>query len=311
MRLFGRKPVAAPAVVLEHVRPARGADFSAASSSKRLEDLVDEFLAYQRVYTEDPGTTDFNLRVIRRYLGTRLLTDIGPREIETMIAARLEDGIAKSTINRQSATLSKFFSWAMERDYHPGPNPMCRVKKFRESPGRARYLTADEAARLIAAAAHHLKPILIAALHTGGRLQEVLTLLWGDVDLERGIVMFRRETTKSRKERQVPLTQELAATLRRLRPGAPDERIFDYNGQEITSVRIAFLRSCRKAGLGRDVVFHTLRHTFASWFVMNGGDPYRLQKLLGHSSMTLTQRYAHLSAEFIQAAVHFIGPPKG
>lgn len=278
--------------------------------SRSLEEVAVEFLAHQRIYTEDPETTESNLRIIKRHLGARLLTDIGPREVESMIAARLQDGISKATINRQSATLSKLFRWSIDRGYHPGPNPMRQIKKFRESPGRVRYLTADEASRLILAAAHHLKPILVAGLHTGGRLNELLTLRWADIDFDRGIVSFRKETTKSRKERQVPLTPELAATLRRLRPGSSDQRVFEYNGRQLVSVRSAFKRACRKAELGRDVVFHTLRHSFASWFVMNGGDPYRLQKYLGHSTMTLTQRYSHLSAEFIREGVQFIGPPQ-
>ena len=278
--------------------------------SRSLEDVAVEFLAHQRIYTEDPETTESNLRIIKRHLGSRLLVDIGPREIEGMIAARIQEGVAKATINRQGATLSKLFAWSIERGYHPGPNPMRQIKKFRENPGRIRYLTGEEASRLILAAAPHLKPILVAGLHTGGRLNELLSLKWGDIDFDRGIVSFRRETTKSRKERQVPVSPELTATLRRLRPGAPDERVFEYNGRGLVSVRSSFKRACRKAGLGRDVVFHTLRHSFASWFVMNGGDPYRLQKYLGHSTMTLTQRYSHLSPEFIRDGVQFIGPPQ-
>ena len=276
---------------------------------RTLSDVADEFLAYQRIYTEDPQTSEFNLRILKRYLGARVLVEIEPRDIEAMIAARLQDEIARSTINRQCATLSKLFSWSIERGYHPGPNPMKRIRKFRESPGRVRYLTPDEASRLELAAAHHLKPIIVAALHTGGRLNEVLSLTWGDVDFDRGLVSFRRENTKSRKERQVPLSPQLLANLKRLRPGPPDEKIFEYNGRELTSVRTAFLRACKKANLGRDVVFHTLRHTFASWFTMNGGDPYRLQRYMGHSSMTLTQRYSHLSQDYIRDGVQFIGPP--
>jgi integrase len=276
---------------------------------RTLSDVADEFLAYQKIYTEDPDTTAFNLRIIKRYLGPRLLKEVTFQDIERMIAARIEDGIARSTINRQGATLSKLFTWSIDRGYHPGPNPMRKIKKFRESPGRIRWLTGDEASRLILAAAHHLKPIIIAALHTGGRLGELLSLLWSDIDFDRGIVVFRKETTKSGKERQVPLSPELAATLKRLRPGPPDQTIFEYNGHNLVSVRTAFLRACKKAGLGRDVVFHTLRHTFASWWVMKGGDPYRLQKCLGHSSMALTQRYSHLSPDFIRDGVQFIGPP--
>jgi len=277
---------------------------------KNVSEIAEEFLAYQRIYTEDPASSEFNLRIIKRHLGTRLLIDVSPREIEAMIAERLQAGIAKATINRQSATLSKMFNWSIERGYHPGPNPMRQIKKFRESPGRVRYLTADEASRFLLASAHHLKPIVLTALHTGGRLEELLTLTWGDVNFDLGIVSFKRATTKGRKERQVPLSPELSSGLRRLRPGAAQELVFTYNGRKIGSVRTSFLTAQKKAGLGTDVVFHTLRHTFASWFMMNGGDLYRLQKYLGHSSLAMTQRYSHLSPEFIRDGVRFIGPPR-
>jgi integrase len=282
---------------------------------KRLDDVAQEFLVYQREHTEDPESTVSNLRIISRHLGRRLLTEIGPREVEAMIAARLQDGIAKSTINRQSATLSKLFSWSIERGYHPGPNPMEQVKRFQETRGQIRYLTPDEAGQLILAAANHLKPIIVAALHTGGRLNEVLSLEWQDVDFAGGLVTFRRSTLKGRRDRQVPLTAELAATLRALQPHGPQEwrprmRVFEYKRRGLVTVREAFTTARRKAGLGRDVVFPTLRHTYAAWFVLNGGDLFHLQQYLGHANIALIDRYSHLSPHTSRSGVEFIGPPR-
>ncbi|MCZ6696139.1 MAG: site-specific integrase, partial [Acidobacteria bacterium] len=85
---------------------------------------------------------------------------------------------------------------------------------------------------------------------------------------------------------------------------------FTFNGQPMKRLTTAFDRARRRAGLGEDVTFHTLRHTFASWFMMNGGDLYRLQRYMGHSTITLTQRYAHLSPDYMREGVEHFGPPK-
>lgn len=279
------------------------------SGGKKFSEVTDEFLRHRAIYSDDRRTTPSNIRILKRALGELRLTEITPTEIEAMIAARIADGVSRATINRQRATLSKFFSWAMGRGYHPGPNPVKAVVKFRESPGRTRYLTPDEAKRLVLAAAHHLKPIILTALHTGGRLSELLALRWGDVDLDRRVLVFRRETTKSRRQRVVPIDDELLSVLKAMRPGAAQEPVFDYNGRAMKNVRTAFETARHKVGLD-EVHFHDLRHSFASWAVMNGLDIYRLQTYMGHSTISLTQRYAHLSGEFLQDGARFFGPPR-
>ncbi len=298
----------APPTFLEKVRSFVGAPVG--PPPKRFQDLTDEFLAHQAVYTKDQRTVKSNMRILKRALGSLEIEKIGAKEIQEFIAARLAGGVGKPTINRNRAALSKFFSWAIERQYHPGPNPVRQVRKFRESPGRIRYLTADEYGKLLLAAAPHLKKILIVAVNTGGRRSELLSLTWGDVDLERGILYFRSDATKNGKERQVPISDELAETLRSLRPGRPHELVFEYAGRPLKDVRSSFESARLKAKLGDDVVFHTLRHTFASWYIENGGDVFRLQKLLGHYDIRMTELYAHLSPAYIASGVQFIGPPR-
>lgn len=92
-------------------------------------------------------------------------------------------------------------------------------------------------------------------------------------------------------------------------PRSPDGPVFTYNERPIKSVRRTFQRACKKAGLD-DVVFQTTRHSFASWFMMNGGGLFRLQKYLGHSTSALTQRYAHLSRDHRQDGVRSFSAPK-
>ena len=286
-----------------------GQDMGIFAGAKRFSDACEEFLRHRSLYSDDRRTTPSNIRILKRHLGDLRLTEIMPKEIDAMIAARIAEGVGRSTVNRQRATLSKFFTWAIGRGYHPGPNPVKGVMKFRESPGRTRYLAPEEAKKLILAAAHHLKPIIIAALHTGGRLSELLALRWADVDLDRRVLVFRKETTKSRRERMVPIDDELLALLRPVRLGPGQDLLFEYNGRAMKNVRTAFETARRKAEL-EDVHFHDLRHTFASWAVMNGLDIYRLQTYMGHSTISLTQRYAHLSGEFLQDGARFFGPPR-
>lgn len=272
-------------------------------------DVAAAYLAHYEIYSEDHKTMRLRLVVLTRHLGDLPLGAIGPREVEGMIAARLKEGVARSTINRARAALSAVFSWAIDRGEFPGPNPVRKVRKFREGPGRLRYLTPAEADRLMLAAAPHLQGIIAVALHTGGRLREILALTWADVDLEGRSVTFRRETTKSRKTRSVPMSPALHATLLRLRRGRPDQLLFTWNERPLRCIRTAFEAACAKAGL-EDVVFHCLRATFSSWYVQNGGNIERLQKYLGHSTIALTQRYAHLSQECLEDGARFIGPPR-
>src|SRR5207247_266823 len=129
-----------------------------------------------------------NLNILLRHLGGRTLQNITPRVIDAFVAARLAAGVSKPTVNRQRAVLSKLFTWAITQDPpYCAENPVRKVPRFAESPGRDRYLTGAESEKLIANAPQHLKPVIVTALHTGGRLGEILRLKWEQIDLDRRV----------------------------------------------------------------------------------------------------------------------------
>lgn len=276
--------------------------------------VVEEFLEKHARLCRDPESYEHKTRILLRAFGGKMLQEITTTAIEDFIADRLGEGVSRATANRMRAVLSKIFNWAIHRGYYGGENPARNVRRFAESPGRVRFLSGDEAERLTGTAPGHLRPVIIAALHTGGRRREILNLRWADVDIERGVLYFDQTNTKSGKQREVPIDGDLGAVLREMKKarridGDARDYVFTRHEKRLTDILTAFETARERAELGKDVTFHTMRHTFASWFMINGGDLYRLQKYLGHSTITLTQRYAHLSPDYLKDGARFFGAP--
>jgi integrase len=135
---------------------------------------------------------------------------------------------------------------------------------------------------------------VIVAINTGLRRGELLGLTWERIDLSRGVI--RLELTKSGRRREVPLNDDSYSALVGLGP-KDSGRVF-----QTRYIQTAYNNAVVAAKLD-DVNFHTLRHTFASWAVMRGVSLKELQELLGHASLAMTMRYAHLAPERLRTAV--------
>lgn len=182
------------------------------------------------------------------------------------------------------------------------------------------FLTFEESERLIAHAKGTWCTMILVALRTGLRRGELLGLRWEDVDLDRGrirvvenYVRGQFKAPKSGKPREVPLSGEARAALaqHRERWGAVGKRVFcDAQGKPYTQGVMAsqLERACRLAGL-RVIGWHVLRHSFASALVMRGVAIRAVQDLLGHASIVITQRYAHLAPHVSQDAVCLLDGP--
>lgn len=220
---------------------------------------------------------------------------------------RRGEGMGAATINREMATLkhalSKAVDWKLLRKTLR--EDLTAIKKYQEPDGRLRYLSGPaEADRLVAACEDFLKPIVLTALHTGMRKEEILSLTWEAVDLTHGFI--RLQQTKNGKARALPLNETLWGSFGRLRTRQDVSFVFhDAHGRRYNDVRHAFDRACEAAGL-IDFHFHDLRHTFASWLVMKGVPLATVSALLGHTSPTMTLRYAHLSPKHLTSAVRVL-----
>ena len=236
-----------------------------------------------------------------RHFGNRPLGQITRAEIETWRREKLVR-CRPATTNRDLARLRAMLRRALEWELIE-KSPLEGLKFLSETNARTRYLTLEECERLIQAClALHTKALVIIALHTGMRLGEILRLRWQDLDFSAGLILIR--DSKNGEPRHVPMDSTVQSHLESYprRPGV--EWVFsNSSGQRLRDIRGGFHNALQRAGL-TDLHFHDLRHTYASQWVQSGGDLYVLKDILGHKSITITQRYAHLSPAYKREAVN-------
>jgi len=207
-----------------------------------------------------------------------------------------------ATVNRDLARLRNMFNTAVEWDLLEA-SPLEGLRFLRENNARTRYLKLEECDRLTRACIARLtRAAVTLALHTGMRLGEILSLRWRDLDWSSGLVLI--PDSKNGEPRHIPMdsaVRELLAAYPRW-PNV-DWVLTNCRGEQLRNIRGGFQNALRRAGL-TDLRFHDLRHTFASHWVQNSGDLYVLKDILGHKSITITQRYAHLSPAYKRDAVN-------
>jgi integrase len=216
-------------------------------------------------------------------------------DIEDYIAKRREDGVVNATINRELACIKRMFTLAVKWG-EAKKNPAKDVDLLEEPPARNRFLSEEEAQTLIDCCYDYFKPIVITALNTGMRLNEILSLTWDRVHIDAVIDPYLEILqTKNNRARYIHLNEDMVNMLDAQRGKHPEFVFIGSHGQPLKSIRKPFLTALKKAGI-LNFRFHDLRHTFASHFVMRGGDLLTLKEILGHRSMQMVEKYAHLAA---------------
>lgn len=260
----------------------------------RFEDYAADYLEYSRANKRNYGRECYTMRHLLKAFGDRWLGEVTVWLVEQYKASR-RALVAPATVNRELTLLKHMFTKAIDWE-KARTNPVKAVKLLREANTRVRFLTDDEEARLLGACSPNLRPLVIAALHTGFRRGELLSLRWCDVDFENGLVTVEAGYTKNGERRSVPLSRTLRTILEHHRQEqAETEHVFHTRrGSRYVSAATTFKKSVERAGL-TNFRFHDLRHTFASRLVMGGQDIRTVQELLGHKSITMTLRYSHLS----------------
>lgn len=216
-------------------------------------------------------------------------------------------GLTGSTLNRYRSLISSIFTWAIQVG-RLEVNPLGAVKRYRENPSRVRYLLDEEEKRLrdvIRRDCPAREAEFDLALYTGMRKGEQLTMKWADVDLVNGTA---RVCGKSG-VRPVHLNESAKRALVQLERQAGSRGTFvspDTTSEDQREWPRWFQKCIAKAGI-RNFHFHDCRHTFASRLAMAGTDLLTIARLLGHSTVKQTEKYAHLSPSHVRDAVERIG----
>jgi len=252
-------------------------------------------------------------------IGERSLVQVGVIELEKIKRNMTKAGRAPKTISDCLGLVRHVFNYASKRGAYEGKNPVSLIKLPKKDNKRVRFLSRDEAAKLLKALSmrsRKLNDICLLSLYSGLRAGEIFNLTWGDVDFERG-QLFVREP-KSGKNRFAYLTSEALGILSD-RYADQDKNDFVFvssRGKKIAYISNLFEQVVKELGFNegvadprQKVVFHTLRHTYASWLVEKGIDIYTVSKLLGHSNIIMTQRYSHLGENSLRAAVKRLEEP--
>ena len=236
------------------------------------------------------------LRWLDRHLRDKDLKAIDRNVIDHVTREKLGEGWTNATVNRTlevlRAVLRKCvneWEW-LDRAPH--------VRMLQEPTRRIRFLTREEAQKLLAALPAHLADMAAFSLATGLRAANVTGLQWSQIDEERKLAWVHADQAKARKAIAVPLNGEALEIVLRQK-GRHVTHVFSYRGIPLTQVSTkAWYGALKRAGI-ENFRWHDLRHTWASWHVQGGTPLFALQELGGWESAEMVRRYAHLAADHL------------
>lgn len=251
---------------------------------------------------KDRRNVEQRLRWLDPILGGLTLRQITPAILHRVRAEKLSDGAKPATVNRHLAIVSAVLRHAQKAGMI---DAVPSVPLMKEPPGRVRYLSHDEANALL----HHLRQnerrthlldMVEFGLATGLREANICGMRWERVDLERRLAWVPAEESKTGRALRVPLN-DLALQVLERRQGISDEWVFTYQGRRVVRCNNSSFRKAVKACGLRDVTFHTIRHTWASWHVMAGTPLQVVMELGGWTNMRTVLRYAHLAPDHLSS----------
>lgn len=295
--------------------PLEGTESLLGQPSKALKDFVPEwFETYVRTNNKptEQRSKDVTFRIhLLPWFGSYRLSEITNIEIEQYKSAKQKSGLSAKTINNHLCALMKCLRCANDWGLLVS---LPKMSLLRVPPQPFDFLTPIESAKLLRGSEEpQWREMILVALRTGMRLGELIGLDWSAVDFRRRIITVRQSivygkvsSPKSNRIRHIPMANEVLEILwlRREEQGLvfprPDGQPLAYNTTDL-----AIKRHCKRAGL-RPIGWHVLRHTFASQLATEGVSMRIIQEFLGHSTIQMTGRYAHLAPSAFQNTIEVL-----
>jgi integrase len=238
----------------------------------------------------------YHLRWLDQHLNGIEMQAIKRDLLDKISATKLAEGVENSTVNRVMEVIRAILRKACN-DWE-WLDRVPAVRMLQEPTKRVRWITRDEADKLIAELPPHLADMARFSLETGLRRSNVTGLQWSQVDLVRMTAWIHPDQAKARKAIPVPLS-DVAVALLRKQIGKHLTNVFTFNGKPVYQVNTkAWQKALKRADI-EDFRWHDLRHTWASWHIQEGTPMHVLQELGGWSTPEMVQKYAHLSSEHL------------
>ncbi len=263
-----------------------------------LNEFAEDYLKHVRdVVKKRSWSRDLlSLKHLKDFFGDRNLSEIAPKDVDDYKEVRLNE-VSPATVNRELEVLRHLFNLAERWKKFFSKNPVSQAGLLPLNNQLERILTPQEEERLLVSSSSSLKAILICALNTGMRKGEIINLKWSNVDLENNVITLEHTNTKSKKTRRIPINSELRKLLleQRLKSGGSEYVFLSSNGTPYLrqdSLNRAFIDALKRAKV-EGLRFHDLRHTAATRMIEAGASIVAVSRILGHSSLTVTMRYAH------------------
>jgi len=270
-----------------------------------FKDVAEKYFEWAKVSKPHSASSDINRYncYLRDRFAYKRLNEITSFDLERMKSELLKQGLSPATtkhalvLSRQ--IVNKSIAWGM----YKGENPIKGVKMPVIQNQRERFLSYEEANRLLSElkkTSSQLHDMALLSLHCGLRAGEIFNLKSQDLDFENRLITIL--DPKNKQSRKAFMTDTVKEMLLSRVTNNPNELVFkDRNGNKIKAVSKAFHKVVEKLGFNKGITdtrqlitFHSLRHTFASWLALQGETILTIKELLGHKTLAMTQRYAHL-----------------
>jgi integrase len=247
--------------------------------------------------TAAPDRIGYAIKPLLRWWGDRKVDAIRPETCRQYRHHRAREGLTPATAAKELSTLRAALNYAVKNGYLTTA-PFVELPP--REPGRDRWLTRSEAARLLwearkePKAQPHLPRFILIALYTGARQGAILGLRWSQVDLVNGRIDFNEPGQPRTNKRRpiIPIPRGLRLLLARAQQRASSPWVVSYEGEPIKRVRRSFAAACKRAVL-TGVTRHTLRHSCGTWMAQRGVPLWQIAGWLGHSQERTTELYSH------------------
>ncbi|MDR2724008.1 MAG: site-specific integrase [Holosporaceae bacterium] len=282
---------------------------------RTFHDLFDAYMEQVKIETT-LKTYKTRLSIYRNQISDcikqKTLSEISVQDVEDVKSHMIENNMSADHIKKAVNLIAQVFKFAINRYGYDGEIPTTNVKLSKEDDKRERFLTKNEAESLLKVlkeSSEQIHDIALISLYSGLRAGEIFDLEWQDVNFDN-----KRLFIKDRKNggnALLPMHDKVEKMLLKRKPEHAAGYVFkSINGEQVRDISNSYERAVKRLGFNANVadrrqkvLFHTLRHTYASWLVMNGVDLYTVQRLMGHKDITMTKRYAYLAPEHLDKAV--------